>query len=100
MNKKIGIEYRIPRPYTKLGEYLQSGREKAGLTQKEVAEELEYSTAQFISNFERGIAAPPLRKLKRIIEMYSISPQKVMNMILEHEKERTAEILFDKPKAA
>ena len=96
---KNKTNYSIPRPYTKLGEYLQKGREKAGLTQKQVADTLEYSTAQFISNFERGIAVPPLSKLRTIIEMYSLSPERVMNMILELEKQRMTSILTGKRSA-
>ena len=98
MKKKTN--YAIPRPYTKFGEYLQKGREKAGLTQKQVADDLDYSTAQFISNFERGIAIPPLRKLKAILEMYSLSSETAISLILELEKKRLAEILLRKRKPA
>jgi transcriptional regulator with XRE-family HTH domain len=79
--------YVLPRRYTALGEYLQAMRTKAGLTQREVSLALGYSSAQFISNFERGIAVPPLKKLKVLVKMYDMPVETVMDMILEAERE-------------
>lgn len=79
--------YVLPRRYTVLGEYLQAMRTKAGLTQREVSLALGYSSAQFISNFERGIAVPPLKKLKVLVKMYDMPVETVMDMILEAERE-------------
>jgi len=79
--------YVLPRRYTALGEYLQSMRTKAGLTQREVSLALGYSSAQFISNFERGIAVPPLKKLKILVKMYDMPVEVLMDMILDAERE-------------
>ncbi|MGZ3694759.1 MAG: helix-turn-helix domain-containing protein [Bdellovibrionota bacterium] len=79
--------YILPRRYTNLGEYLQKMRTKANLTQREVSLTLGYSSAQFISNFERGIAVPPLKKLKVLVKMYDMSPDTVMSLILDAERE-------------
>jgi ribosome-binding protein aMBF1 (putative translation factor) len=43
-----------------VGKFIQRARENAGLTQKQIADGLGYTTAQFVSNWERGIAMPPL----------------------------------------
>ncbi|MGZ3652458.1 MAG: helix-turn-helix domain-containing protein [Bdellovibrionota bacterium] len=80
-------EYALTRNYVALGEYLQEMRVKAGLTQREVSLELGYSSAQFISNFERGISSPPLKKLKELIRMYRMPVEKVMGLVLEGERE-------------
>ena len=80
-------QYALPRRYTALGEYLQSMRTNAGLTQREVCLALGYSSAQFISNFERGIAVPPLKKLKILVKMYNMPVETVMDMILDAERE-------------
>jgi transcriptional regulator with XRE-family HTH domain len=80
-------QYVLPRRYTTLGEYLQTMRTKAGLTQREVSLTLGYSSAQFISNFERGIAVPPLKKLKVLVKMYDMPVETVMDMILDAERE-------------
>ncbi len=80
-------QYALPRRYTNLGNYLQEMRLKADLTQREVSVALGYSSAQFISNFERGIAVPPLKKLKVLVRMYNLQVETVMNLILEVERE-------------
>ena len=80
-------EYALTRNYVALGEYLQEMRIKSDLTQREVSLELGYSSAQFISNFERGISSPPLKKLKELIRMYKMPVEKVMGLVLEGERE-------------
>jgi transcriptional regulator with XRE-family HTH domain len=86
-------EYALPRNYVALGEYLQEMRIRANLTQREVSLELGYSSAQFISNFERGISSPPLKKLRELIRMYKMPVEKVMNLVLEGEREVLAAAL-------
>jgi len=60
--------------YWELAEYLARSRKKKGITQKEVSEKLGYATAQFISNFERGQATPPLSKLPKLIRILGLEP--------------------------
>lgn len=70
-----------------LGDFLQSRRIKAGLSQGDVATKLGYSSPQFISNFERGLCAPPLNKLKMLLALYDLNGEDVMKLMLkEHEK--------------
>lgn len=57
-------KHKIKRNYKKLGMFLAKKRKNAGITQRQVTDALGYSSAQFCSNFERGIAAPPLKKMK------------------------------------
>jgi transcriptional regulator with XRE-family HTH domain len=57
------------------------------MTQREVSVKLGYSSAQFISNFERGISSPPLKKLKDLIRLYGMPVEKVMSLVLEGERE-------------
>jgi transcriptional regulator with XRE-family HTH domain len=80
-------QYVLARRYTVLGDYLQKMRLEANLTQREVSQALGYSSAQFISNFERGIAVPPLKKLKILVKMYGMPVDTVMDMILTAERE-------------
>ena len=80
-------EYVLTRNYVALGQYLQDMRIKANLTQREVSLSLGYSSAQFISNFERGICSPPLKKLKELIKLYKMPVEKVMSLVLEGERE-------------
>jgi len=76
---------KLPREYTDLGTYLATCRNAVGLTQKKIADKLGYSSAQFISNFERGIAAPPIKKLKPLIKMVKAEPAKVRDLIIAAE---------------
>ena len=66
-----------------LAKFLKEKRVESGLSQKEVAEKLGYSTSQFISNWERGISHPPLNTLRQLAEMYRISPDDMFNVLLK-----------------
>jgi transcriptional regulator with XRE-family HTH domain len=85
--------YRLPRNYTAVGEYLRYLRTKAGLTQREVSLELGYSSAQFISNFERGIALPPLKKLKVMQKIYRGNLSRLVDLTIEAERRILVEAL-------
>jgi transcriptional regulator with XRE-family HTH domain len=78
--------HRLPRYYSDVGSYLKALRGREGMTQREVAEFLGYSAAQFISNFECGIALPPLRKLKRLADLYGADVGRLIELILVAEK--------------
>ena len=67
-----------------LGKFLKDKREAAGLSQKEVADKLGYTTPQFVSNWERGVSQPPLKTLKKIGEMYKVSSDELFNITLSH----------------
>ncbi len=70
-----------------LGDFLQSKRVKAGLSQGDVATKLGYSSPQFISNFERGLCAPPLNKLKLLVQLYDLNGDEVLRLMMkENEK--------------
>lgn len=49
---------------------LKNLREKAGLSQGDVAGILGYSTPQFVSNWERGVSLPPFKAVKPLAKMY------------------------------
>ena len=71
-----------------LAGFLRESRIKAGLSQKDVADRLGYSTAQFISNWERGLSSPPVDTLKRLTEILNAKPKDLVNIILlENKKE-------------
>lgn len=86
MSKKMK-KYAIERSYVKLGNYLAEKRQEAGLSQREVSLALGYSSAQFISNFERGIAAPPLKKMKILSKMYKLPVREVVDLLIDAERE-------------
>lgn len=67
---------------TLLAELLAEKRIAANLTQKEVAEQLGYETAQYVSNWERGISQPPVQSLKKIAYLYRTSAQELFEAFL------------------
>lgn len=83
----------IPYDKRRLGEYLKSKREAANLTQYIVAEELGYTSPQFISNIERGISVAPLKTLSRMLKLYKASTDGAAEIILDGQREFMASIL-------
>ena len=67
-----------------LGDFLRKCRDFQGMTQRYVADQLGYSTPQFISNWERGLASPPPEVLPAIIKIYDIPPLKLVDAIHEY----------------
>lgn len=49
-------------------------RLKQGLTQRDVAKIMGWTTLQFVSNIERGLAMPPKSKIKRFAKLYKVKP--------------------------
>lgn len=68
---------------THLAEFLKNKRTLSGLSQKDVATELGYSTSQFISNWERGISQPPLAILRRLAQLYKINAEEMFSVLLQ-----------------
>lgn len=63
--------------------YLREKRVAAGLSQKEVSDHLGYKSAQFVSNWERGLADPPVETLRRIALLYKVPLKEMHELILE-----------------
>ena len=66
---------------SKLGELLKEKRTLANKTQEEVSKEFGYTTTQFISNWERGVSAPPPGKLTTLARLYSVDPEEILTLI-------------------
>ena len=71
----------------KVGQFLKATREKAGLTQAEVANKMGYTSPQFISNIERGASVAPLNLLARLMDMYGASPEPLIRIMLQSQSE-------------
>lgn len=87
---------------SRLGDFLKEKRERAGLSQKTVSNKLGYSTAQFVSNWERGISHPPVTALKKIAHLYGITAEDLFEKLKEQATEDLVfglEKKFNKSKA-
>ena len=67
--------------------FLKEKREESGLSQLEVAKQIGYSSPQFVSNWERGIVAPPIETIAILIDLYKIQPNHIIQKIVEDTKD-------------
>ncbi len=63
-------------------------REKAGLTQSELSVKMGYSSPQFISNIERGLANLPPAKFKAASKVLGVSVKELVTLRLKADKAR------------
>jgi transcriptional regulator with XRE-family HTH domain len=66
-----------------LNSFLRDARIAAGLSQKDVSDRLGYNSAQFVSNWERGLATPPGRTLRKLSQLYKIKADELYEILLE-----------------
>jgi transcriptional regulator with XRE-family HTH domain len=89
------IEATTKELHTKLGAILKQARESSGLTQRQVATKLGYSSPQYVSNWERGRVSPPLAKLAKVVDIVNASPTKIQDLLIE-DATRTIRSTFSK----
>lgn len=75
------------------GEYLRTKREQAGLSQGSVSKSLGYQSPQFISNWERGISKPPARTLAKIVRLYRLDREELIESLVQNTK-KSLELAF------
>ena len=68
---------------SELNKILLEKRKELGLTQMEVAGELGYLSPQFISNWERGLANPPIPALKQLVKIYKLNQDEVFALLVD-----------------
>lgn len=86
---------------TSVSKILKARRISAGLSQWEVARALGYTSAQFVSNWERAVSGPPLDKLAMLCRLLRIMPDEMTRAIMTDQREhvRTAIIAGQKSAA-
>lgn len=65
-----------------LGNYLKKRRVDVGLTQKELANKIGDLNSQFVSNWERGLCAPPGHSFQKIIEILKVDRNELVDVML------------------
>ncbi len=68
-------------------------RQRAGLSQLDVANSLNYTSAQFISNWERGLSSPPDGSLDFLCDILCIPKATMMKAILDDRRTELENIL-------
>jgi transcriptional regulator with XRE-family HTH domain len=66
-----------------LGERIKKAREIAGLSQKQVSDAMGWTSAQFISNVERGKAPLPPQHIPIIARMIKLSENRLVDDLVE-----------------
>ncbi len=82
-------------PRQRFGRFLASARKRAGMSQADLARDLGYTSAQFPSNWERGISLPPMDRLRDVAHLLQIKSSilaQCERLCIEEAKERFAEM--------
>ncbi len=69
--------------FANLGNFLKQKRVDANLTQRELASALGNMNSQFVSNWERGLCAPPSHCFQKLIDMLKINRDTLVHVMLE-----------------
>lgn len=66
---------------------VKTARIKKGISQGDLAMRLGYSSAQFVSNWERELSNPPVEKLKKLSKMLAIPREQILEAFMKDQKE-------------
>jgi transcriptional regulator with XRE-family HTH domain len=72
--------------FERLGSMLKDKRISKGMTQMELAQELGYTSPQFVSNWERGMCSPAFDTLPTIAKLLVIPKKDIIQIIVEETK--------------
>jgi transcriptional regulator with XRE-family HTH domain len=87
------------REFGNLGKFLKNARSDRALTQKDVAEKLGLHV-QFVSNWERGICAPPGHSFQKMIQLLRLDRSELVDVMLTDSKSYIqSKVYKKKPKA-
>lgn len=64
-----------------VGKFVKKKRESANKTQWDVAHALDYTTAQFVSNWERGVSLPPVDQVPKIARFFGCKPAEIYDRL-------------------
>jgi transcriptional regulator with XRE-family HTH domain len=69
--------------FKKIGNYFRGKRLGLGLSQQAASNFLGCSSKQIISNWERGVSAPPLDYIGDLIVLYKLDQKEVLKLFLD-----------------
>ena len=81
------------RKFESTSKYFRQKRLDAEITQAELAEALGFTSAQIVSNWERGICAPPMASLRSLIKILNLDAEEVTDVITEENRRFLLEAL-------
>lgn len=66
-----------------LGSFIKTHRLNNNFSQAELAHSLGYSSPQFISDWERGVSAPPMKKLPELASELNVKTEVLFELLVE-----------------
>lgn len=67
-----------------LGQFLKDARQRAGLSQGQVARIFGFTTPQFISNWENGRSSPPMKHIAKLCRLYPIDAGQFFDLLVDY----------------
>lgn len=83
--------------FQNLGIYLREKRLSAGLTQTELSQSLKVHV-QFVSNWERGLCAPPSHCFHHLIDVLELNRDQVVSAMVSDSKRSIEAKIYKKKK--
>ena len=87
LEDEADLQYEIALRKRLLGQPLRDLRIKNDLTQNYVAETLGYTSAQFVSNWERGQSSPPVNVIGTLAKLYKVAPAELIRIFFRFQEE-------------
>jgi len=69
--------------YQHLGKFLRQKRIQGGYTQGQLAEAIEVNLSQFVSNWERGLCAPPAYSIPALVKVLKIDRRELIEVMVK-----------------
>lgn len=85
--------------FQNLGQYLKQKRLDEGFTQTQLSQSLKVHV-QFVSNWERGLCAPPSHCFHKLIDVLRLNREHVVNAMVQDSKRVIEAKVFKKKKKA
>jgi transcriptional regulator with XRE-family HTH domain len=85
--------------FSHLGRYLKQKRIESDYTQMGLADTLGDMHSQFVSNWERGLCAPPSHKFQKLISVLKLNREKMAELMLEDSRIMIEEKIYLKARS-
>lgn len=79
------------RPDQSIGDLIKFARKAKGLSQEDLGRHLGYDSGQFVSDWERGLSAIPMKKLADIAKHLDLDREQLFELLLDFSVARLSE---------
>ncbi len=77
---------------------MRENRIKSGLTQRDLALKLNFTSGQFVSNYERGLCPIPIDKIRALINILHLDKNEVIELMQSDSREQLTKDLSADPR--